>query len=154
MCKLIILTWFYRVCTGLILLHMFNYFLFLFMILQRKSFRQEGIWYSRSGLGNLISCREAQMGWTVQFSSVVQLCPTLGDPMDCSTPGFPVHHQLPKFAQTHVREVSDAIQPFHSLASPSPPAFSLSQHQGLFQWVSSSRQVAKVLEFQLQHQSF
>ena len=74
--------------------------------------------------------------------------------MDCSTPGFPVHHQLPEFAQTHVHRVSDAIQPSHPLSSPSPPTFNLSQHQGLFQWVSSSHQMAKVLEFQLQHQSF
>ena len=70
--------------------------------------------------------------------------------MDCSTPGFPVHHQLPELAQTHVHRVSDAIQPSHPLSSP-PPAFSLSQHQGLFQWVTSSYQVVKVLE--LQHQS-
>jgi len=87
-----------------------------------------------------------------QFSSVAQLCPTLCDPMDCSTPGFPVHHQFLELAQTHVHRVSDAIQPSHPLSFPSPPAFSLSQHQGLFQWVSSSHQVAKVLE--LQHQSF
>ena len=86
-----------------------------------------------------------------QFSPVTQLCPTLCDPMDCSTPGLPVHHQLPDFTQTHVHWVGDAIQPSHPLSSPSPPAFSLSQHQGLFQWVSSSYQVAKVLEFQLQH---
>ena len=74
--------------------------------------------------------------------------------MDCSTPGFPVHHQLPELAQTHVHWVGDAIQPSHSLSPPSPPALNLSQHQGLFQWVSSLHQVAKVLEFQLQHQSF
>ena len=89
-----------------------------------------------------------------QFSSVTQSCLTLFDPMDCSTPGFPVHHQLPGLAQTHVHQVSGVIQPSHPLSSPSPPAFTLSQHQGLFQWVSSSHQVAKVLEFQLQHQSF
>ena len=71
-----------------------------------------------------------------------------------STPGLPVHHQLPEFIQTHVHRVSDAIQPSHPLSSPSPPAFNLSQHQGLFQWVNSSHEVAKVLEFQLQHQSF
>ena len=87
-----------------------------------------------------------------QFSRSV--CPTLCDPMDHSTPGLPVHHQLPEFTQTHVHWVSDAIQPSHPLSSPSPPAFNLSQHQGLFKWVSSSHQVAKVLEFQLQHQSF
>ena len=89
----------------------------------------------------------------VQFSSVAQLCPTLWDPMDCSMPGFPVHHQLPELSQTHVHRVGDAIQPSHPLLSPSPPAFNLSQHQGLFKWVSSSHQVSKVLEFQLQHQS-
>ena len=66
------------------------------------------------------------------FSSVAQSCPTLCDPMDCSTPGFPVHHQLPELIQTHVHRVSDAIQPSHPLSSPSPPAFNLSQHQGLF----------------------
>ena len=85
---------------------------------------------------------------SVQSLSCVRLC----NPMDCSTPGFPVHHQLLELTQTHVHRVGDAIQPSHPLSSPSP-AFNLSQHQGLFQWVSSSHQVAKVLEFQLQHQS-
>ena len=89
-----------------------------------------------------------------QFSPVAHLCLTLYDPMDCSTPGFPVHHQLPELAQTHVHRVGDAIQPSHPLSSPSPPAFNLSQNQGLFQWVSSSHQVAKGLKFQLQHQPF
>ena len=87
-----------------------------------------------------------------QFSSVAQSCPTLCDPMDCSTPSFPVHHQLLELTQTHVHRVGDAIQPPHLLSSPSPPAFNLSQPQGLFQWLSSLHQVAKVLE--LQHQSF
>ena len=86
-----------------------------------------------------------------KFSSVAQLCPTLCNPMDCSMPGFLVYHKLLEIAQTHVHPVGNAIHPFHSLSSPSP-AFNLSQHQGLFQWVSSSHQVAKVLEFQLQHQ--
>ena len=90
----------------------------------------------------------------VQFSSVAQSCPTLCDPMDCSTPGFPIHHQLPEFTQTHVHWIGDAIQLSHPLLSPPPPTFDLSQHQGLFQWVSSLNQVARVLEFQLQHQSF
>ena len=90
---------------------------------------------------------------TSQFSSVTQSCPTLCDSMDCSTPGLPVCHQLPELSQTHVRWVSDAIQPSHPLSSPSSPAFNVSQHQGLFQWVGSSYQVAKVLKFQLQHQS-
>ena len=89
-----------------------------------------------------------------QFSSVARSCPTLCDPMDCSMPGFPVHYQLLELTQTHVPWVSDAIQPSHPLLTPSPPAFNLSQHQGLFQWVSSSHQVAKVLGVQLQHQSF
>ena len=91
---------------------------------------------------------------SVQFSSVAQSCSTLCDPMDCSTPGLPVHHQLPEFSQTHVHRVGDVIQPSHPLSSPSPPTINPSQHQGLFQWVSSSYQVAKLLELQLQHQSF
>ena len=91
---------------------------------------------------------------SVQFRSVAKSCPTLCDPMDCSTPGLPVYHQLPEFTQTHVHWVGDVIQPSHPLSSPSPPAINLSQHQGLFKWVSSSHQVAKVLEFHLQHQSF
>ena len=86
--------------------------------------------------------------------SVSKLCPALFDPMDCSTPDLPVHHQLPDLTQTHVHWVSDVIQPSHPLSYPSPHTFNLSQHQGLFQWVSSSHQVVKVLEFQLQHQSF
>ena len=90
---------------------------------------------------------------SVQFSSVAQSCPTLCDPMESSTPGLPVHHQLPEFTQTHVHRVSDAIEPSHPLSSPSPPAPNLSQHQTLFQKVSSSHEVAKVLEFQLQHHS-
>ena len=85
---------------------------------------------------------------------VTKSCLTLCDPVDCSIPGFPVHHHLLELAQTHVHRVGDAIQPAHLLSSPSPPAFNLSQHQGLFQQVNSSHQMAKVLEFQLQHQSF
>ena len=87
-------------------------------------------------------------------SSVVQSCPTLCDLMDCSTPGFPVHHQLLEPTQTHIHHVSDAIQPSHPLLSPSPTSFNLPQHQSLFQWTGSLHQVAKVLDFQLQHQSF
>ena len=90
----------------------------------------------------------------VQFSSVAQSCLTLCDPMNCITPGLPVHHQPLEFTQTHVHWVSDAIQPSHPLSSPSSPTFNLSQHQGLYNWVSSLYQVAKVLEFHLQHQSF
>ena len=89
---------------------------------------------------------------SVQFSSVTQSCPTLCDPMNCSMPGLPVHHKLPEFTQTHVHRVVDANQPSHPLSSPSPPAPNPSQHQGLFQWANSSHEVAKVLEFQLQHQ--
>ena len=91
---------------------------------------------------------------SVQFSSVAQSCPTLCDPMNCSSPGLPVHHQLPEFTQTHVHRVSDAMQPSHSLSPPSPSAPDPSQHQSLFQWVNSSHEVAKVLELQLQHHSF
>ena len=92
--------------------------------------------------------------WLPQFSSVAQSYSTLCNPMNRSTPGLPVHHQLREFTQTHVHWVSDAIQLSHPLLSPSLPTLNLSQHQGLFQWVSSSHQVAKVLEFQLHHQSF
>ena len=91
---------------------------------------------------------------SVQFSSVAQSCLNLCNPMDCGTPGFPVHHQLPELTQTHVHRVSDVFQPSHRLSSPSPPALNLSQHQGLFKWVSSLHQVAVVLEFQLQYHSF
>ena len=87
-------------------------------------------------------------------SSVAQSCLTICDPMDCSMPGLPVHHQLLEFTQTHVHWVGDAIQLSHPLLSPSPPAFNLSQHQGHLKWVSFSHQVARILEFQLQHQSF
>ena len=106
------------------------------------------------------SCSFKTLFWpteqSVQSGSVAQSCVTLCNPMNRSTPGLPVHHQLPESTQTYVHWVSDAIQPSHPLSSPSPShlAFNLSQHQGLFKWVSSSHQVAKVLEFQLQHQSF
>ena len=90
------------------------------------------------------------MKWiSYQFSSVAQSYLTLCDPQNCSTLGLPVHHQLPEFTQTHVHRVNDAIQPSHPLSSPSPPAPNPSQHQSLFQWVNSSHEVAKVLEFQL-----
>ena len=100
------------------------------------------------------------LAWRVSgfFSSVQFSCSVISDTlwgsMNCSMPGLPVHHQLLESTQTHVHWVGDAIQPSHPLSSPSPPPLSLSQHQGLFQWISSSHQVAKVLEFQLQHQSF
>ena len=82
---------------------------------------------------------------------VAQLCLTLCDPVDCSMPGFPAHHQLPELAQTHVHWVSDVIQLSHPFLPSSPPALSPFWHQGLFQWVSSLHQVAKVLDLQLQH---
>ena len=91
---------------------------------------------------------------SVQFSSVAQSCPTLCDPINRSTPGLPLYHQLLESTQTHIHWVGDAIKLSHPLSSPSLPALNLSQHQGLFKWVSSSHQAAKVLEFQLQHQSF
>ena len=91
----------------------------------------------------------AQISISDQIRSVAQLCPTLFDPMNRSTPGLPVHHQLLEFTETHVHQVSDAIQPSHPLSSPSPPAPNPSQHQSLFQLVNSSHEVAKVLEFQL-----
>ena len=93
-------------------------------------------------------------GSDLQFSLVVQSCSTLCDPMNRSTPGLPVHHRLPEITQTHAHRVGDAVQPSHPLSSPSPPTPNPSQHQGLFQWVNSSHEVVKVLEFQLQHQSF
>ena len=100
--------------------------------------------------GEKILCKQTSLSISVQFSSVqslsrVQLC----DPMNRSTPGFPVHHQLPEFTQTHFLRVSDAIQPSHPLSSPSPPAPNPSQYQSLFQWVNSSHEVAEVLKFQL-----
>ena len=121
----------------------------------RRKHRQYTLWYQKlssifwmSPQARGKKSKNKQMG----PSTVVQLCLTLCDPIDCSTPGFAVHHQLPETAQTYVHPVGDAIQSSHPLSSPSPPAFNLSQHQGLFQWVSSLHQVAKVLE--LQHQSF
>ena len=90
----------------------------------------------------------------VWISSITQSCLALCNPVDCSTPGLPVHHQLSEFTQTHAHLVGDAIQSSHPLSSPSPHTFNLSQHESLFKRVSSSHQVAKVLEFQLQHPSF
>ena len=95
----------------------------------------------------LFSNRSTVLSRSVQFSSATQSYLTLCNPMNCSMPGLPVHHQLPEFTQTHVYRVGDAIQPSHLLSSPSPPAPNSSQHQSLFQWVSSSNEVAKVLEF-------
>ena len=99
-------------------------------------------------LGTHCKFQPGGMHLLIQFSSV-QSCPTLCDPMNHTTPGLPVHHQLLEFTQTHMHQVGNAIQPSHPLSSPSPPAPNPSQHQSLFQWVNSSHQVAKVLEFQL-----
>jgi len=116
-----------------------------------------GVWASTSvfpmntqnwfplGLTDWISLQSS----SVQFSSVAESCPTLCHPMNQNTPGLPVHHQLLEFTQTHVHQVSDALQLSHPLLSPSPPALNPSKHQSLFQWVNSSHEVAKVLEFQL-----
>ena len=95
------------------------------------------------------SCWQWTEGCSVQFSSVAQSCPTLCHPMNCSTPGLLAHHQLPEFIQIHIQWVGYANQPSHPLSSPFPPAPNPSQHQSLFQWVNSSHEVAKVLEFQL-----
>ena len=104
-------------------------------------------------LGFVVLYVQSEIFQLLQFSSVTQSCLTSCNPMDCSTPGFPVHHQLLEPTQTHVHHVSDLIRPSHPLSSPSPPAFNLSQHQGLFQWVGSLNPMAKVLELQFQHQS-
>ena len=114
----------------------------------RSSLNSDGSTASRFPVTALLSpqVKDEQ----IQFSSVTQSCLTLCNPMDCSMPSFPVHHQLLKPTQTHVHHIGDTIQPSHPLLPPSPPA----QHQDLFQLVGSLNQVAKVLEFQLQHQSF
>ena len=106
------------------------------------------------GLKVNIHKTEIMASGPIQFSSVTQACLTLWDPMNYNTPDIPVHHQLPEFTQTHVHRVGDAMQPSHPLSSPSPPAHNPSQHKVLFQWVNSSHEVAKVLEFQIQHQSY
>ena len=102
----------------------------------------------------MITCRIQGFSCSVSVSFQSSVVSDSCDPMNHSTPGLPVYHQLPEFTQIHVHRVGDAIQPSHPLLSPSPPAPNPSQHQGLFQWISSSHQVAKVLEFQPQHQSF
>ena len=113
--------------------------------------RNAGLDEAQAGIK--IASRNISKLSSVQFSPVAWSCPTLCNPMNRSMPGLPVHHQLREFTQTHVHRVSDAIQPSHPLPSPSPPAPNPSQHQSLFQWVNSSHEVAKVLEFQLQHHS-
>ena len=113
-----------------------------------------GYWLEEGEAWKMVELKDHQQLDMESICSVIQLCLTLCDPMDWSTPGFPVHHQLLDLAQTHVHWVGDAIQPSHPLSSPSPPTFNLSQDLGPFQWVRSLHQVAKVLELQLQHQSF
>ena len=119
------------------------------MYLDFTSFSTNVFPVARCNPGNSADLSSYFLGLLLSVSSVAQLCPTLCDPVNCSRPGLAVHHQLPEFTQTHVHWVGDAIQPSHPLSSPSPPTFNLSQHQGLFKWVSSSHQVVKVLEFQL-----
>ena len=113
-----------------------------FLLLHSSPYDEKDIFL---GLSSKRSCRSS----SVLFSSVTQSCPTLCDPMNCGTPGLPVHDQLPEFTQTHIHRVHDAIQPSHPLSSPSSLAPNPSQHQSLFQWVNSSHEVAKVLEFQI-----
>ena len=142
----------YGICLPVsVLFHLASYPPGLFMVCKRQKCP------SFSGLNNIplqvwTTCYPFICQQALQFSSVAQPCPILCNPMNCSMPGLPVH--LLEFTQTHIHWVSDAIQPSHPLSSPSPPAFNLSQHQGLFKWVNSSHHVAKILEFQLQHQSF
>ena len=113
-------------------------------------------WIKEKNLENTLksTCKWYGEEKNSQFSSVAQSWLTVGNPMDCSTPGFPVYHHLQELTQTHVHWVGDAIQPSHPLSSPTPSSFNLSQHQGLFQWVSSLHQVTKVLELQLQYWFF
>ena len=122
-------------------------------LIKQSSSSSSALDHSLLSLDKDMSLRKIWMS-SVQFSSIAQLCLTTCDPMGSSTPGFLVHHQLPELVQIHVHWISVGIQLSHPLSSPSPPAINLSHHQGLFQWVSSSHQVAKVLEPQLQHQSF
>ena len=118
-------------------------------------FPTQGFWYYYFFFQRLKNWGEICITYSlVQFSLVAQSYQTLCNPMNRSTTGLPVHHQLPESTQSHIHQVGDAIQPSHPLSSPSPPPPNPSQHQGLFTWVNSSHQVTKVLEFQLQHQSF
>ena len=127
---------------------------FLDLAIVNSAAMNTGVHVSFSILVSLVSMPSGGITGLYQFGSVTQSCLTLCNPMNHSTPGLPVHQQHPEFTQTHVHWVSDAIQPFHPLSSPSPPAPNPSQHQSLFQWVNSSHEVAQLLEFQLQHQSF
>ena len=119
-----------------------------------SSLAQDAVSVSIASQSSTFSCLYVSPARVSLFCSVAQSFSTLCDPVDYSTPGLPVHHQLPKPTQTYVHQINDAIQTSQPLSSPAPPAFSLSSQQGLFQWVSSLHQVARVLEFQLQHQYF
>ena len=141
------------------LFNSFAHFLNEMFICNNDAFREFFLYSGYQGLVRSMICKFFLPVYSLSFhslqlSSVAQSCLTLRNPMDYSTPGPPGHHQLLEFTQTHVHWVSDAIQLSHPLSSPSPPSFNLSQHQGLFKWVSSSHQLTKVLDFQLQHQSF
>ena len=111
------------------------------------------VYHQKVGLTSPTSWEVRKLKRDICCCSVSQSCPSLWNSVDCSTPGFPVLHHFPELAQTHAHWVSDTIQPSHLLSFRSPPAFNLSRHQGLFQWVSSSHQMAKGVELQLQHQS-
>jgi len=124
-------------------------YMYITYILLKNIYGNNPIYIRKEGEGERMQASLMKVFSSVQFSSVTQSCLTLCDPMNRSTPGLPVHHQLPEFTQTHIHRVSDAIQPSHPLLSPSPPAPNPSQHRSLFQWVNSSHEVAKVLEFQL-----
>ena len=139
--------------------HFWTFFSVTTLIFLQKNFYSttKGNFFYRKmrlDLSNLKCLQAFPSPFSISISLVAQSCPILCNPLDCSTPGLPVHHQLSEFTSTHVHWVSDAIQPSHPLSSPSPPIFNLSQHQDLFKWVSSLHHVAKVLEFQLQHGSF
>ena len=121
-----------------------------FIYMQSKRHKNTSGDYKKKNISGSLSQVLNHQFSSVQSHSCAQLC----DTMNCRMPGFPVHHQFLELIQTHVHWVCDAVQPSHPLSSPSPPAFNLSQHQGLFQWLSSSHQVAKLWEFQLQHQCF
>ena len=127
----------------------FSNFLHMGRCKSQSSLKFNFLGMNLSHLGPVILYSEFPQFSSVQFSSVAQSCPILCNPMNRSTPGLPVHHQLPEFTQTHVHQVGVAIQPSHPLSSPSPPAPNPSQLQSLSQWVNTSHEVAKVLEFQL-----
>ena len=138
---------------GILLIHSVSHFMFgpgdlemniILWLASQGSQSNEGDWM-KNHIHNHIQA--------ISFSLVALSCPTLCNPMNRSTLGLSVHHQLPEFTQTCVHWIGDAIQPSHPVSSPSPPALNLSQHHDLFKWVSSSHQVTKVLEFQLQHKT-